>query len=65
MLAHIKQHRVNITIGVAFFVFGFFVAANVLHLSERDVVVGLISGGIGGLTMLCASLIEARKSFTA
>ena len=65
MLAHIKRHRVNITIGVAFFVFGFFVAANVLNLSERDVAVGLISGAIGGITMLFASLLEARKSFTA
>ena len=65
MLEHIKRHRVTITIGVAFFVFGFFIAANVLQLSERDVLVGLISGGIGGLTMLLASLVQARKSFTA
>ncbi len=65
MIAHIRNHRVTITIGVAFFVFGFFIAANLLRLSEREVVVGLISGAIGGLTMLVASLVQARKSFTA
>ena len=65
MIAHILNHRVTITIGVAFFVFGFFVAANLLRLSDREVMVGLISGGIGGVAMLLASLVEARKSFTA
>ena len=42
----------TITIGVSFFVFGFFIVANLLHLSERDVLVGLISGAVGGVTML-------------
>jgi hypothetical protein len=65
MVTYIKQQRVTITIGVAFFVFGFFVAANLLNLSEREVLVGLISGGIGGFTMLVASLSQARRSFMA
>jgi hypothetical protein len=62
MLTYIRIHTVTITIGVSFFVFGFFIAANILHLSERDVVVGLISGAVGGLTMLAAALVQARRS---
>ncbi len=65
MIAYIKQQTVTITIGVSFFVFGFFVAANILHLSERDVLVGLISGGIGGFTMLLAALVQERRSRVA
>ena len=33
-------------------------------LSERDVLVGLISGAIGGVTMLAVSLVQERKSGT-
>ena len=61
MLSYVKQQTVTITIGVSFFVFGFFIAANLLHLSERDVLVGLISGAIGGVTMLrCRGCRSAR-----
>ncbi|MCC6888225.1 MAG: hypothetical protein IT536_06790 [Hyphomicrobiales bacterium] len=62
MLSYVKQQTVTITIGVSFFVFGFFVAANLLRLNERDVVVGLISGAIGGITMLAVSLIQDRRA---
>jgi tetrahydromethanopterin S-methyltransferase subunit D len=62
MLSYVKQQTVTITIGVSFFVFGFFIAANVLHLSERDILVGLISGAIGGVTMLAVSLVQERRS---
>jgi hypothetical protein len=63
MLDHIRNHRVTITIAVAFYVFGFFIVANVLHLSERDVVVGLLSGSICGVTTLVASLVQERRAF--
>ena len=62
MLDYVKKQTVTITIGVSFFVFGFFITANLLHLSERDVLVGLISGAIGGVTMLAVSLVQERKS---
>ena len=65
MLDYVKQQTVTITIGVSFFVFGFFVAANLLNLSERDVVVGLISGAIGGVTMLAVSRLQEREAETA
>ncbi len=65
MLSYVKKQTVTITIGVSFFVFGFFIVANLLHLSERDVLVGLISGAIGGVTMLAVSLVQERRVETA
>jgi hypothetical protein len=62
MLDYVKKQTVTITIGVSFFVLGFFIAANLLHLSERDVLVGLISGAIGGVTMLAVSLAQERRA---
>ena len=64
MLSYVKKQTVTITIGVSFFVFGFFIAANLLHLSERDVLVGLISGAIGGVTMLGVSQLQERRADT-
>jgi hypothetical protein len=49
---------------VSFFVFGFFIVANILQLSERDVLVGLISGAVGGLTMLAVALVQERRAQT-
>ena len=65
MLAYIKQHTVTITIGVSFFVFGFFVVANMLRLSEREILTGLVSGAIGGVTMLAAAKSQERRSHSA
>ena len=62
MMSYVKQQTVTITISVSFFVFGFFIAANLLHLSERDVLVGLISGAICGITILAVSLMQERQS---
>ncbi len=65
MLSYVKQQTVTITIGVSFFVFGFFVAANLLNLTERDVLVGLISGAVGGVTTLATSLSQERRTRAA
>ena len=62
MLDYVKKHTVTITIGVSFFVFGFFIVANIVGLSERDILVGLISGAVGGVTMLAAALLQERRS---
>jgi hypothetical protein len=62
MLSYVKKQTVTITIGVSFFVFGFFVVANLLKLTERDVLVGLISGAVGGVTMLATSLSQERRA---
>jgi hypothetical protein len=65
MLSYVKQHTVTITIGVSFFVFGFFIVANLLQLSGREVLVGLFSGAVGGATMLAVSLVQERRSNAA
>jgi uncharacterized YccA/Bax inhibitor family protein len=62
MLSYVKKQSVTITIGVSFFVFGFFIVANLLHLSERDIVIGLCSGAVGGVTMLLVSRLQNRKA---
>jgi hypothetical protein len=62
MLSYVKKQTVTITIGVSFFVFGFFIVANLLKLTERDVLVGLISGAVGGVTMLATSLSQERRT---
>jgi hypothetical protein len=65
MFARLKKHTVPITIGVSFFVFGFFITANVLNLSEREILIGLIAGSIGGITTLVAMLWQERASLEA
>jgi hypothetical protein len=62
MLQQLQTHSVRIVTGVSFFLFGFFVVANTLDLSDRDIVVGLIAGVIGGLTMLVTVLHEGRAA---
>jgi hypothetical protein len=62
MLSYVKQQTVTITIGVSFFVLGFFIVANLLKLTERDVLVGLISGAVGGATMLAAAHVQERRT---
>ena len=46
--------------GVAFYLFGFFVTANALDLSDREIVIGLIAGLIGGTTMLLTVIMQER-----
>jgi hypothetical protein len=47
MLQRIQGHSVRIVIGVAFFLFGFFITANALALPDREIGVGLLAGLIG------------------
>ena len=61
MLRQLKNHSARIVIGASFFIFGFFVAARALDLTERDIVVGLLAGAIGGITMLVAVIREERS----
>jgi len=60
MLHQVQQHAVRIVMGVAFYLFGFFVVANALDLGDREIMVGLAAGFIGGVTMLCAALRQDR-----
>ena len=65
MLQQIQGQSVRIVIGVAFFLFGFFITANALALSDRDIAIGLLAGLIGGLTMLIAVMWQERSAGTA
>ena len=60
MLQRVQHHAVRIVIGVAFYLFGFFVVANALDLTDGEIVIGLAAGLIGGLTMLAAVLRQER-----
>jgi hypothetical protein len=62
MLSYLKKQTATITISVSFFLCGFFTVANVLRLSDRDVLVGLAAGAIGGITILLVSLVHERRS---
>jgi hypothetical protein len=60
MLQQVQNHAVRIVMGVAFYLFGFFVVANALDLADREIVIGLLAGLIGGLTMLVAVMRHQR-----
>jgi hypothetical protein len=61
MLQQLQSHSVRIVTGVAFFLFGFFVVANVLDLQDREIALGLLAGLIGGVTMLVAVMRQERR----
>jgi hypothetical protein len=61
MFENLKNSTVPITIGVSFYIFGFFVMSTALNLSEREIVIGLVAGGIGGITTLVAMLWPEQK----
>ncbi len=61
MFENLKNSTVPITIGVSFYIFGFFIMSTALNLSEREIVIGLIAGGVGGITTLVAMLWPERK----
>ncbi len=60
MLQQLQHHAVRIVMGVAFYLFGFFVVANALDLGDNEIFVGLITGFIAGITMLIAILRQER-----
>ena len=60
MIHELRKLTIPILIAVSFFLFGFFVTANALDLSLREIVVGLIAGAVGGITTLAAVLHQAR-----
>ena len=62
MLQRMQNHTVRIVMGVAFYLFGFFVVANALNLADHEIVIGLAAGVIGGVTMLAAVMRHERGS---
>jgi hypothetical protein len=62
LIQQLQSHAVRIVTGVAFFLFGFFITASALSLSDREIVVGLIAGLVGGITMLACVMREERRA---
>jgi hypothetical protein len=56
MVNIIRTYHVRILIGVTFFLFGFFVIANALDMSLRDMMIGLGAGAICGAVMLVVAV---------
>jgi hypothetical protein len=62
MIARLQEHVVPITIGVSFYIFGFFVMVRTLGLTDHEIVIGLVCGAVGGLTTLAAILRADGKA---
>ena len=52
----LKSYRVCIAISTSFFIFGFFIAADLFDLSSDDLVAGLIAGAVAGITILLVTI---------
>ena len=57
----IRIYGVTSIISVSFFIFGFFVTAGTLELSTREIITGLISGAVGGVTTLVVAILHSRE----
>ena len=58
MLTAIRPFATRIVIGVAFFLFGFFVISSALDLSLSEIMVGLVAGTVCGATMLVVTVMD-------
>ena len=65
MIKNILKRKVAIVIAVTFFLFGFFVTAEALSLSLREIVIGLVAGAVAGVTTLMVLLRESKAPLTA
>jgi hypothetical protein len=61
MTQKLQSHSIPIALAVTFFTVGFFLVSNVLGLTEREIVLGLIAGAAGGLSVLVAVLWSDHK----
>lgn len=52
----LKSYRVCIAVSTSFFIFGFFMAADLLELSLQDIAAGLIAGAVAGITILLVTI---------
>ena len=56
MVDDLRKLTVPGIIAVSFFLFGFFTTADLLGLSLREIMVGLMAGTVGGVTTLATVL---------
>jgi hypothetical protein len=62
MLRQLHQLALPIAVSIAFYDAGFFVAANVFSLTGREMLLGVIAGACGGMSVLAAVLWTRVKS---
>ena len=62
MIENLQKLAVPAAIAISFFLFGFFITADMLGLSLREIMVGLVAGTVGGVTTLIAVLHQTRSA---
>ena len=63
MLKQLHLLAFPIAISIAFYDAGFFVAANAFGLTQREMILGVVSGATGGACVLMAVLWRQMKDF--
>ena len=65
MLRQLNLLTLPTAVSIASFDATFFVLANLYGLTERDIALGVIAGGAGGLSVLVAVLWQSSKNVAA
>jgi len=61
MLRQLSQLTLPIAISIASFEATFFVGGSILGLTEREVVLGILAGAAGGLSVIIAVLWQSAR----
>ncbi len=65
MLQQLNSLALPTAISIASFDATFFIAAQIFDLTEREVLLGVIAGAVGGLTVLVAVLWQSARNAAA
>jgi hypothetical protein len=62
MLQQLNSLALPTAISIASFDATFFIAAQMFDLTEREILLGVVAGAVGGLTVLVAVLWQSAKN---
>ena len=62
MLQQLNSLALPTAISIASFDATFFIAAQIFGLTDREVLLGVVAGGVGGLTVLVAVLWQSARN---
>lgn len=62
MLRQLHLITIPAAISIAFFDATFFVIAHVFCFSGREILLGVVAGGVGGMYVLAAVLLQAARN---
>jgi hypothetical protein len=62
VIADLRKRAIPITLAISFFLIGFFITADLLSLSLREIIIGMVAGMVGGITTLAVVLHEAHSA---